>query len=48
MSFGPTLFSQNYPDDPVDETYVDSFLLCMFFFIELFWKKKKVMETLGL
>ena len=27
MSFGPILFSQNYPDDPVGETLVDYFWL---------------------
>ena len=29
MSFGPTLFSQNYPDDPGGEIYVVSKFLAL-------------------
>ena len=33
MSFGPTVFRQNYPEDPLGEIYIGSFWL--FFFLKI-------------
>ena len=36
MSFGPTLYSQKYPDDPVGETKVDGFCHLKYSYIYIY------------